>query len=75
MLCLFFAIQFVIVGSFVFKPLIRNDGKIHMAYGDFYSKSKSGLYRPTWDLKGGMSMADPDIPPEVDPTRRYLYIS
>jgi hypothetical protein len=70
MLCfLFFAIQFLIVGSFNFKSLIRNDLKISMAYGDFYSKSKSGLYRPTWDMKG-MSMADPDIPPEVDPTRR-----
>lgn len=29
--------------------------------------SKSGLWMPSW---GGISMADPDVPPEVDPTRR-----
>lgn len=37
--------------------------------GDFTSRSRSGLWMPSWDNRG-LSMADPDVPPEVDPTRR-----
>lgn len=38
-------------------------------YGDFYSKAKNGLYSAQW-RRGQAIMADPDAPPEVDPTRR-----
>lgn len=34
-----------------------------------FSSRKSGLYVPSWNTRG-MQMADPDTPPEVDPTRR-----
>ena len=37
--------------------------------GDFSSKSNKGLYLPQWGVNN-MRMADPDAPPEVDPTRR-----
>jgi hypothetical protein len=45
---------------------------LRMTPGDFSSKS-NGLYLPNQGLWGGRDlrmMPDPDVPPEVDPTRR-----
>lgn len=41
-----------------------------LSNGDFYSRAPGGLYKPSWTTKGFTYMADPDVPPEVDPTRR-----
>ena len=46
---------------------IRNSLHLHAASSDFSSRSK--LWSPTWE-RDSFKMADPDIPPEVDPTRR-----
>ena len=43
---------------------------LQMKYGDFSSKSPSGLWVPSWDARKGLYMADPDVAPEVNPTRR-----
>ena len=65
--------------SDAFSPLMQTRGnpgqtkvstsKMSFYTGDFSSKTKNGLYMPSWDVRG-MRMADPDTPPEVDPTRR-----
>lgn len=49
----------------------RNHWKLAMlSPGNIYSKSSSGLYTPLYNQRGFTTMADPDTPPEVDPTRK-----
>lgn len=48
----------------------QNSMNMKLNYGDFSSKAKSGLWMPSWN-SNGFRMADPDVPPEVDPTRRF----
>ena len=48
--------------SALHRPLTTNN--------QFYQRSSSGIYKPAQYSRQGWSMADPDAPPEVDPTRR-----
>jgi ATP-dependent Clp protease, protease subunit len=75
LLSLFILFNFIII-LHALKPKIHADRAISMKhfsnlhYGDFYSKAPNGLYKPHWTTRGFTYMADPDAPPEVDPTRR-----
>ena len=71
----FLAIQFLFLISNINSFSLTSHGlhliksKMQMSLYPEFSSKKNGLYIPRWDVSG-IRMADPDVPPEVDPTRR-----